>query len=151
MDAKQLAAFDVETRIVPVEQEDGSSVYEVSVVLRWDDQELDVSGMIPSFTVCINVDDLVNEDNFETFTDFYTLGYIAPETEEAAPVESMLMLIPDELPHHQDDAADMYAVTYDQDGAHEAAFEANAHLVPYRHYALVAAYAGAGRYMVLEK
>jgi len=73
--AADLAKFSIEIRIVPVEQEDGSIVYEVSVWLHWSDRALNVSGMIPSLNVCLTVDELVNEENFGTFTTLYTMAY----------------------------------------------------------------------------
>lgn len=148
--ASELAKIDVETRIVPAEQEDGAVAYEVSVWLRWDDQELNVSSMIPSLTVALSVDDLVNEDNFDTFTDMYTIVYRAPGAQEALPLTSTLLLMPDELPEHQEDVAQRFVVNVsDEEDEHPVtAYEANAHLVPYRHYVLAADYAGDGIYWV---
>lgn len=157
--AAQLRKIDVETRIVPVEREEGSIVYEVSVWLRWDEQELEVSDMIPSLTVAIAVDDLVTEENFETFTTLYTLAHQAPdedETDDEQPdvtvLPSTLLMMPDELPEYQDDTAEHFIVTIpDEEDEHPVtAYDANAHLVPYRHYALAADYAGAGIYFVVE-
>lgn len=157
--AAQLRNINVETRIVPVEREDGSVVYEVSVWLRWDDQELDVSDMIPSLTVAIAVDNLVTDENFETFTTLYTLAHQAvdeDETDDELPdvtvLSSALLLMPDELPEHQDDTAEHFIVTIpDAEDEHPVtAYDANAHLLPYRHYALAADYAGAGIYFVME-
>lgn len=155
--AAQLRKIDVETRIVPVELEDGAICYDVSVWLRWDDQELEVSNMIPSLTVCIAVDELVTEENFDAFITLYTLAYQAPVDEEhpvimpeSVQLPSTLLLIPDELPEHQDDTAEHFLVTIPEDGSHPVtAYAANTHLVPYRHYVLAADYAGKGHYMIL--
>ena len=155
--AWQLAKINVETRIVPVEMEDGSIAYEVSVWLRWDGNELDVSGMIPSLTVAIAVDELVNEENFETFATLYTIVHQAPdenETDDELPditvLPSTLLLMPDELPEHQDDTAEHFIVTVpDEENEHPVtAYNADAHLVPYRHYALATDYVGEGMYWV---
>ena len=157
--AIQLRKIDVETRIVPVEQEDGMICYEVSVWLRWDDKELEVSDMIPSLTVALAVDDLVTEENFETFTTLCTIAYQAhdkDETDDEIPdvtlLPSVLLLMPDELPEHQDDTAKHFIVTVpDEEGEHPVtAYDANAHLVPYRHYVLAADYAGKGVYWVQD-
>jgi len=159
MTAEKLAGIDVETRILPVESEDGMIAYDVSVWLRWDDQELEVSSMIPSLTVAIAVDDLVTEENFETFTTQYALAYQAYDADESddelpdiAVLPSSLLLMPDELPEHQDDTAEHFIVTI-PDGENEhpvTAYNANAHLVSYRHYTLAADYAGGGTYWVVD-
>ena len=152
LSAAELAKFDVETRIVPAELEDGSIAYEVSVHLRWENQEMDVSGLIPSLTVCIAVDQLVNEENFDTFTTLYTMMHQAPEAAEAMLLPSTLLLMPDELPEHQDDVAHHFIVTIPEqaDEQHDAAYNPKAQLVPYRHYVLAAGYAGEGIYQVCE-
>jgi len=131
------------------EQEDGSVAYDVSVWLRWDDRELDVSGMIPSLTVAIAVDDLVTEESFEAFTTLYTIVYQAAEA-EAVNLESTLALIPDELPGHQKDEAERFMVTVAGDTEPAAVYEAVAQLAPYHHYALAAAYAGEDVYRIAE-
>ena len=152
LSADELAKFDVETRIVPVELEDGSISYEVSVHLRWENQELDVSNLIPSLTVCIAVDKLVNEENFDTFTTLCTMMYQAPEAEEAMLLPSVLLLMPDELPEHQDDVAHHFIVTIPEkaDEQHIITYNPKAQLVPYRHYVLAADYEGEGIYSVCE-
>ncbi len=157
--AWQLRKIDVEIRIVPAELEDGTVCYEVSVWLRWGDQELNVSGMIPSLTVAIAVDDLVTQENFETFAALYTLAHRAPDEDaddgilpEIALLPSTLLLMPDELPEHQDDTAEHFSITIpDTPGELPVtAYDADAQLVPYRHYVLAADYAGEGIYLVCE-
>ena len=155
--AEQLQKINVETRIVPVEQDSDVVCYEVSAWMRWDDQELNVSDMIPSLTVAIAVDDLVTEENFDTFTTMYTIAYRASATEEMPEPEviilpSTLLLMPDELPEHQDDTAERFVVDVrvDADEHLVTTYDANAHLVPYRHYTLAADYAGEGIYWVKE-
>ena len=152
LSAAELAKFDVETRIVPAELEDGSIAYEVSVHLRWNDQELDVSNLIPSLTVCIAVDKLVNEENFDTFTALYTMMYQAPEAAEAMLLPSVLLLMPDVLPEHQDDVAHHFIITIPEkaDEQHIITYNPKAQLVPYRHYVLAADYVGEGIYKVCE-
>ena len=109
-------------------------------------------------TVCLDVDDLVNEENFDTFTTLYTMAHQAPADEanpdaasEITALESALLLVPDELPEHQADEAERFIVTIPEDGSQPvSAYDANAHLVPYRHYVLAASYAGDGHYMVAQ-
>ena len=153
----QLAKFDVEIRIVPVEMEDGSIACEVSVWLRWNGNELEVSDLIPSLTVAIAVDELVNEENFETFATLYTIAHQAPdedETDDELPditvLPGTLLLMPDELPEHQNDTAEHFIVTVpDEENEHPVtAYNADAHLVPYRHYVLATDYVGEGMYWV---
>ena len=73
--AAELAAADLEVRVVPVLNEQGVEMHEVSVWLRVAGQELNVSALIPSLTVAIAVDDLVSEENFETFASQYVVCY----------------------------------------------------------------------------
>ena len=135
-----------------METEDGGIAYEVSVWLRLDGKELDISGMIPSLTVAIAVDDLVNEENFETFTLHYGVAYLNPETGESEYLPGTLLLMPNELPEQQNDTAERFIVTVScEENAHPVtAYNANALLVPYRHYALAADYVGQGMYRVQE-
>lgn len=153
--AAELAKIKVETRIVPVELENGSIVYTVSVWLRWGEQELEVSDMIPSLTVALAVDDLMTEKNFDTFAELYTIAYQAPADgahSEIVQLPSTLLLMPDELPDHQDDTAEHFLVTIsdEEDVYPVTTYNANTHLVPYRHYALASEYAGNGIYLVQD-
>jgi len=58
------------------------------------------------------------------------------------------VLIPDELPEHQEDEAERFMVTIADAAEPVAVYEAVALLEPYRHYALAAEYAGEGVYFV---
>lgn len=154
----QLARIKVETRITPLELADGAA-YEISVWLRWGDRELDVTGMIPSLTVCMKVDGLVTEENRESFTEDYALVRLAPASggtvnaqTETVQIPCALEALPEELPKQQKDAAERYIVIV-ADKANEApnvTYTANAPLPRYRHKVLAGGYAGEGTYTIME-
>lgn len=146
-----LSAFALEVCIEPVEAADGSIAYAVKAYLRWEGMTLEISELLPSFRVNLIVDEMVNEENFETFTQSCAIGYRAADAEETVNLESTLRLLPDELPETQKDEAERFSVTV-ADEAQKAftAYDANVLLTPYRHYVLSAAYAGAGVYAIAE-
>lgn len=140
-----LARFQVETRIVPMEQTDGGTAYEISVWLRWGERELDVSGMIPSLRVYLNVDAPQDEADRAAFAQRHAVGYRAPEANAFAPLESTLTQIPEKQPERQPDEAQRFIVYMPAKGGDPATFyDADAALSACRHDALAAKYAGAG-------
>lgn len=99
----ELATVKMEIRIIPVEQADDSMTYDLSVWLRRDDQELEISFILPSLRLCLNVDD----DNAAQ----YAVGYQAENAESFLPLNSTLVLIPEEMPENQPDVAEKFIVT----------------------------------------
>lgn len=155
----QLARIKVEVRIVPVELADGSAAYEISVWLRWDNRELDVTGMIPSLTVCMKADGLVTEENRESFIEDYALVRLAPTSggtvnaqTETVQIPCALEALPEELPKQQKDTAERYIVIVSDkaNGAPDVIYTANAPLPRYRHEVLSGKYAGEGAYWIME-
>lgn len=137
--AAELESVKAEVRIIPVKQADGGGAYDVSVWLRWDDRELEVSDMLPSLQVCLNVDDKNARQ--------YVVGYCAESAAGFLTLESALALIPEELPEHQPDEAERFVVTLPEDGgAPVTAYDADARLAPYRRYVLTVDYVGKGCY-----
>lgn len=127
--------------------------------LRWDNQELNVSGLIPSLTVCIAVDKLVNTENIDTFTTLYAVAHQSSDEDETDDeqadvnlLNSTLLLIPDALPENQDDTAHRLIVTIPEeaDEKYVATYKPNTSLCFYRRYALAADYMGEGIYTVCE-
>ena len=148
----ELAKIHAEVRIVPEETENGGTAYEVSVWLRLDDQEVNVSGLIPSLTVSIAVDDLVTEENRKSFTALYTLAHQAQDAAAATALPSKLLKLPGDLPMFQEDTAEHFLVTVSGEEELETvtACSAGAPLTPYRHDVLAAKYAGEGWYFVSQ-
>lgn len=72
------------------------------------DRELEVSDMLPSLRVCLNVDD----KNVRQ----YVVGYRAENAEGFLTLESALALIPEELPENQPDEAEWFVVPLPEDG-----------------------------------
>lgn len=150
LSAAELAKIRFELRIVPVESSDEAAAYEISLWLHRDDQKLDISNVIPSLRVCLNVDAQAREAELDSFTQFYAVGHQAPEAEDFQPLESCLLSIPNKLPSQQPDTAERFIVNIPDDGSNPVvAYDADASLSPYRHYALATSYAGAGTYKVL--
>lgn len=120
--------------------------------LRWDDQELDISGLIPSLTVCIAVDELVNAENSDSFTALYAMAHQAPRAKEATRLPGALLMMPEELPGRHDDAAHHFIVTVSDkaDERRVAAYNPKARLASYRHCVLAADWAGEGVYWITE-
>lgn len=144
LSAAELATVKVEIRIIPVELADGSIAYDISVWLRWDDQELEISSMLPSLRVCLNVDD-------ETAGQ-YAVGYQAENTEGFLPLDSMPARIPEEMPENQPDVAEKFIVTMPEEegGILAVAYDADTPLSQERHSVVTATYASKGCYQLLN-
>lgn len=119
--------------------------------------KIDVSGVETEYTYTgeeqvVSGGATLNHSECNTFTTLYTMMYQDPEAEEAMLLPSTLLLMPDELPEHQDDVAHHFIVTIPEeaDEQHIITYNPKARLIPYRHYALAADYAGEGIYSVCE-
>ena len=119
--------FNLEVRIAPVALEDGAQGFEISVWLHCDALDLNVSGLMDTLCVMLDVNSQVTEENIGTFDQLYA---IARETgEESELLDSSLVLTP----------------TVSGDGGAE---ESATPTVAGR-YALTAPYAGEGLYRVV--
>ncbi len=103
----ELDTIRQEIRITPMGQADGSIAYDVSIWLRWGDHELEISSMLPSLCMCLNADAVSDWQ--------YAVGYQAERTEGFLPLDSMFVLIPEEMPEHQTDEAEKFIVTISED------------------------------------
>ena len=122
--------FDLELRVVPDTAEDGTEVFEISVWLRWNGQSLNVSGLLPSLRIHLNVNDRITAENAATFTQRFAIAWQSVEDGDVTTLPSALLCAP---------AARLgltVAVGVDAADAPEAA----------EGYALTAPYAGEGRY-----
>ena len=120
------ACFDLEVRIAPVVQEDGEPGFEISVWLRYDGLELNVSDLIDGLNVVLDVRHLVTAENADACEGMYAIARRSGEETEL--LDSVLMLAP----------------TVSVDGSTEATPTISGH------YALTAPYAGEGTYWVAE-
>ena len=120
------ACFDLEVRIAPVVQEDVEPGFEISVWLRYDGLELNVSDLIDGLNVVLDVRHLVTAENADACEGLYAIARRSGEETEL--LESVLMLAP----------------TVSVDGSTEATPTISGH------YALTAPYAGEGTYWVAE-
>ena len=125
--------FRLEVRIAPVTREDGRQGSEISVWLCHGDAKLNVSALLETLCVTLDVDHLVTNGNADAFESLYA---IAREFEdEIELLDSTLVLapsIPAELIAREvDDAAEKGTPTLAE------------------HYVLSASYAGEGMYWVV--
>lgn len=147
--AYQLSALRTEVRITPVEAVEETDAYEVSVWLLWGEQTLEVSSLIPSLTICLKTDGLAEGADADTLLRLYDVAHQATETEL---LESVALLLPAQLPQHQPDEAELYAVSIPENGdAPVVIYTAAAPLSPYRRYHLGTAYAGEGPYWIAQQ
>lgn len=142
--AEELALVRTEIRIVPVELEDGSIAYDISVWLHWDDLELEISSMLPSLRVSLHVDD--------NSSDQYVIGVQAEDTEGFLPLDSTLVLPPEAMPEDQPDEAEKFIVTMPEEEGDTpvTAYDTDASLSKERHSTVTAAYAGKGFYKLIK-
>lgn len=145
LSAEELEEMQLEIRIVPMELEDGAPAYAISVWLRWNEQELEVSAMLPSLRVCMNVDALAEAESAHC-----AVGYRAENVQNFRALESIRIRIPEELPETQLDEAEKFSVTIPEDGSAPDSIQNTIPLPPDRHTALAANYAGAGIYRAMQ-
>ena len=107
-------------------QEDGEQGFEISVWLRCDGLELNVSGLMENLCVVLDVNRMVTEENADAVEGAYAIA--RRNGEEIELLDSTLALAP----------------TLSVDGSAEAAPTIAGH------YALTAPYAGEGMYQLAE-
>ena len=150
LSADDLAAIDVEVRVAPVVLEDSATAYAYSVWLRWDGGELDATGYLTDFTVCLNVDDRITAESVADFEQRHGIVH-QDETGMWHWHEGSLLLIPDGLSKQQMQSAERFVVDGNEQSAPVTMHDVNVQLAPYQHYALQTVYDGAGCYMLAEK
>ncbi|MBE5777229.1 MAG: hypothetical protein E7326_06940 [Clostridiales bacterium] len=135
-------SYEMEICIAPDEQ----AGYRFSVGIRMSGQTVDVSDKLPSLTVGINVDALVQDTGAEGLADRYALT-LATDAGENALADAVLTLIPDQLLEH----AERYSVAVKENNCYSTMYTLSVHLDAYRHQMLTAPYAGEGLYSVKQK
>lgn len=139
---EQLDKIRVEVRMVPTPMENGATAYEISVWLRWDNQELDVTSILPSLKVSLQVEEPVEGEEPPTMAFQTTL------TEEGLTLQSTLEQFPPEVPQ-LGDTAGQFALRVGRNGSETtASYTPGVSLAQYRQYVLTAPYAGPGYYLV---
>ena len=119
--------FNLEVRIAPVAREDGEQAYEISIWLHWDEKELNVSNLVDSLSVTLDVSHLVTAENADTFDGLYAVARERAEGTER--LESTLIRVP---------TVQTGLTASDRDSAPSVSVR----------YALTALYAGDGSYRV---
>lgn len=161
IDEMELSQADMEkicaeVRIIPVKSAGENSAYAVSVWLRWGNEAIEVSKMIPSLKVCLNAEKYVFDGALDALCTLYAVGFHADASKDAEapflPLESEVLLIPEELPEMQADTAKRFIVRFNENDENAVvAYEKAAELSLYRHTALCASFAGAGEYTIIER
>lgn len=136
------ASYEMEICIAPDEQ----AGYRFGVGIRMSGQTVDVSDKLPSLTVGINVDVLVQDTGAEGLADRYALT-LTTDAGENALADAVLTLIPDQLLEH----AERYSVAVKENNCYSTMYTLSVHLDAYRHQMLTAPYAGEGLYNVKQK
>ena len=119
--------FNLEVRIAPVAREDGEQAYEISIWLHWDEKELNVSNLVDTLSVTLDVSHLVTAENADTFDGLYAVARESAEGTER--LESTLIRVP---------TVQTGLTASDRDSAPSVSVR----------YALTALYAGDGTYRV---
>ena len=119
--------FNLEVRIAPVAREDGEQAYEISIWLHWDEKELNVSNLVDTLSVTLDVSHLVTAENADTFDGLYAVARESAEGTER--LESTLIRVP---------TVQTGLTASDSDSAPSVSVR----------YALTALYAGDGTYRV---
>ncbi|MBP3653265.1 MAG: hypothetical protein J6J78_09390 [Clostridia bacterium] len=150
----ELSGLWVEARIDPVViaeegEEEEREAWDVSLWLCTDYTEVEISTLVPSFTVCLNVNGIFDEGMQDLFLARNGLA-LMDENNDKLLLESELVQMPGELPVSQPDEADYYTVLMPIDEGAEAwtDYIPDMTLNPYRNYVLATPYAGAGMYML---
>lgn len=125
--AEQLGQVTLEVHVEKTE-----SGFKVSMLLGFENDKWDVTHLIESFTLCMNVEKLVTEENKANFTELYTVVRTDENGEETL-VPAVLCIVPDELPADMQDVCASYTVSMpEQEGdsitvTHDAAAELDAY------------------------
>ena len=142
---EQLDAVQFEIRVVPVEEEDGS-IYEISVWMCWEEQETEISAMLPSLEVAIDVEGMYSEENR---TDF-AMNHSVEWTDADGMVvwkASALVDMPHALTNSENGFADRFEVhTTEGSNVPEIEYTQGDALESHSHSVLMASYAGCGTY-----
>ena len=142
--AAELEQAHVEVCISPVALEDGREGYSVQVFLRMRDELLDVSALIDSLAVNLNVTALVEENGPDWVA--RRVSVVAALPEETA-LTSRLRILPEE----QGGASERFDVKVTDDMLNPIVlYSERAELRPYETIVLTAPYVGPGVYMLEE-
>ena len=130
----EYARFKLEVRIAPVRSEDGRQGYEISVWLCCGEEKLNVSDLLETLRVTLDVNHLVTEENVDAFEGLYAIAReFEEEIELLDGVLAFAPTIPTELiPAEFDDMAESDTPTV------------------VGHYVLSAPYAGEGMHWISE-
>lgn len=148
--AAQLSEARIEVCVIPELTDDEREGYSVQVFLRRGDELLEVTTLVESLTVCLNVDGLLTEENREHFSELYAVGLVDGANETL--LESTLRFLPDELSEEYLDWSERFDVTILAGAPCPVVlYDANIALRYYRLEKLTAAHAGSGWYLIYQR
>lgn len=146
---EQLADLRLDVRIDPViivEEEDGTEIekdaWDVSLWLCTQDMEVEISTLIPSFTICLNLYGDSNETGM----------VLRDEDGNEMLLGTEELLMPNELPATQSDTAEYFLVYMPVEEGEEVwtDYSPDMNLSSYRNSVLATPYAGPGMYMLKD-
>lgn len=147
LDFEACAGVQVEVRLTPAALADGETAYEAGVWLRRGDQELNVSALLPSMTVCLLPDDSLSEDDRADYLNAHAVALL-DDADNASPLETVLARLPDET---ASETTERFTVTYaGKPPVPDVQYDMSASVRGFVRWALAASYAGEGRYRSLS-
>lgn len=148
----ELESITLEMRIIPVPQADDTIVYDIAVYLHWNDQELDISSMLPALSVCMTLPEPLPEDNRAIFDLLYRISYQAPDADRIFLPDVELIRLPNEPDADLPDMGEHFIVTIPEDGSTPVTtYNADAPLADIRQDAIRTAFAGQGLYQLVPQ
>lgn len=147
LDLESCTGVQVEVRLTPAALADGETAHEAGIWLRRGDQELNVSALLPSMTVCLLLDDSLSEEDRADSLSTHAVALL-DNADNAAPQETILARLPDET---AEDTTERFEVTYaDASSVPDVQYDLSVPVRDCVRWALASLYAGEGRYCVLS-
>lgn len=155
---EQLAQVSLEIRVDPVILSDELNAWETTAWLCRDELRVDISALLPGFTIGMNVNGLFEEGEDDAFRATHALALVNLDAQMeggAAPVvqlSSALELIPRQMDADEADSCEHFDVHMptQQDPELLVDYTAETDIEPYRNYVMTAPYPGEGVYLVVS-
>ena len=155
---EQLANLQLEIRVEPVVLMNELNAWETTAWLCRDELRVEISGLVPSFTVGMNVNGLFEEGEEEAFMKSHALALVDMEAQaeggksQVKQLESTLECMPEKLEDGGNDTCQHYDVSMPTAADPEVLvkYSGNEKIEPYRNYVMSAPYSGAGVYLVVS-
>ena len=155
---EQLAQVRLEIRVDPVILSDELNAWETTVWLCRDELRVDISALLPGFTIGMNVNGLFEEGEDDAFCSTYALALVnldaqlEGEAAQVVQIRSALELIPRRMDADEVDSCEHFDVHMptQQDPELLVDYTSETDIEPYRNYVMTAPYPGEGVYLVVS-